>query len=105
MQNKNTSLLHLAAHGGHKEVVEFLLAEGSNVNSKSRHGKTPLHSAAMKGHLGVVEILVRNGADLEVILSTFASRKTPLDCAVKAGHKKIVEFLKKRMDSKETRDK
>ena len=34
--------LHCAAYKGHKEIVELLIAEGADVNAKSRLGQTPL---------------------------------------------------------------
>ena len=37
--------LHNAAFGGHKEVVELLIAKGADVNGKDDVGKTPLDTA------------------------------------------------------------
>ena len=40
-----TTPLHNAAFGGHKEVVELLIAKGADVNGKDDVGKTPLDTA------------------------------------------------------------
>ena len=34
--------LHSAAMGGHKEVIELLIASGADVNVKTKRGRTPL---------------------------------------------------------------
>ena len=59
--------LHMAASGGHKDVVEILLAHGADVNAKAppkaRTGGdwTPTHRAASHGHDEVVQLLRRHG--------------------------------------------
>ena len=40
-----TSPLHQAAGGGHKEIVELLIAAGADVNTKGYKGSTPLDDA------------------------------------------------------------
>ena len=37
--------LHFAASGGHKEIVELLIANGADVNAKTGDGRTPLDHA------------------------------------------------------------
>ena len=48
--------LHFSANAGHKEVVEYILTKGVDVNLKTKAGTTPLHYAALIGHLEVVKI-------------------------------------------------
>jgi Ankyrin repeats (many copies) len=49
----------------HYDLVEWLLAQGANVNARSSIGSkhTPLHSAAWEGNLRMAKILVAAGAD------------------------------------------
>ena len=63
--------LHLAATYGtpsianhRKEIVELLIAEGADVNTKDEDGETPLHLAALRGHKEIVELLIAAGADV-----------------------------------------
>jgi hypothetical protein len=59
--------LHIAAFNGHKDVAEFLLANGADVNAKAKNGSTPLHLAAAKGYNGIVELLLANKADVNAL--------------------------------------
>ncbi len=54
---------------GHREIVEWLLARGANVNARSPGGarNTGLHSAAWNGDLAMVRLLVDKGADIAVL--------------------------------------
>ncbi|HYY96787.1 MAG TPA: sigma-70 family RNA polymerase sigma factor [Pyrinomonadaceae bacterium] len=58
--------LALAAHFGHEETVEFLLARGANVNAVSRNelGVTPLHAALYGRRVGAAKLLLARGADV-----------------------------------------
>ena len=59
---QNTAL-HTAAAGGHKEIVEFLIASGANIDAKDRRGRTPLDLAVSKRDDEVVNLVVKH--DLE----------------------------------------
>jgi ankyrin repeat protein len=54
---------HLAAAGGHLEVVRFLLQTGIDPNPHDRWGGTPLHDARVAGHEQLVELLKDSGAE------------------------------------------
>lgn len=65
--------LHLAAHFGYCETVEFLLARGADANAVARHPvrTTPLHGAlfgkAIFGHCSeLIKILLARGADVNI---------------------------------------
>jgi len=82
--------LHLAAHEGHKEAAELLLACGAEVNATDNDGATPLHLAAYKGHKDVAELLLANGAGIN---ARDSNGQTPLHLAAFRGHKDVTELL------------
>src|SRR5579859_3956494 len=46
---ENLTPLHLAALHGHKDVAEFLINQGAEVNAETTSQVTPLHMAAQIG--------------------------------------------------------
>jgi len=46
----------------HKDVAEFLLVKGANLNAREEKGKTPLEVAKEEGHKEIVELLRKHGA-------------------------------------------
>ena len=54
--------LHEAVIGGHKDVVELLIANGAEVNAKDRMGKTPLWYLDEHGEKEIADLLRRHGA-------------------------------------------
>ncbi|HIO21500.1 MAG TPA: ankyrin repeat domain-containing protein [Nitrospirales bacterium] len=54
--------LHQAVFFGHREIVEFLIAEGADVNAKNIAGSTPLYLAKGKRHNAIGDLLERHGA-------------------------------------------
>lgn len=93
-----SSLLHLAAHGGHLPLVELLLERGADVNYREKGDRTyAMHWAAAAGHLEVVRRLADSGGDvvgrgddhaLEVI-----GWATCWDGCDDAAHRAIADFL------------
>jgi len=79
----------------HLEVVEFLIDNDADVNTKCIHDRTPLQSAVQKGHLEVVKVLLANGAD---VLAD-SKGNTALSMARSRGHTEIVELLTKALQS------
>ena len=49
--------LHWAAHKGHKEMLEVLLARGAMAGQKDKHGNVPKALAEKKGHKEIVAML------------------------------------------------
>lgn len=58
--------LALAAHFGHIETLELLIARGGNLNAVSRHAMhvTPLHAALFGRRVEAAKMLVAAGADV-----------------------------------------
>jgi len=55
--------LHYAADFGHSLVVDFLIAQGAEINAKDKHDITPLLAAIFEGHIEVVRLLLDKGAE------------------------------------------
>jgi len=62
----NMSGLHYAIQTGRRDVVEFLLGEGFDVNAKDAKGSTPLFWAVQHNHQQMAEILIKAGTCLEI---------------------------------------
>lgn len=59
--------LHWAAHGGHMDCLQVLLASPNcQVNVQNKLGDTALHSAAWKGHAEAIKMLLEKGARANV---------------------------------------
>jgi RNA polymerase sigma factor (sigma-70 family) len=58
--------LALAAHFGHIETLEFLVARGANLNAVSKHimNVTPLHAALFGRRVEAAKVLIEAGADV-----------------------------------------
>ena len=54
--------LHQAVYGGHKKVVELLLANHANVNAMDRNGTIPLQIAMDATNAPITALLRQYGA-------------------------------------------
>jgi ankyrin repeat protein len=82
--------LGLAAAYGHRNVAEFLLDRGANLDTKDFLGHAPLHMAAEYGSDGVAKLLLDRGADIDARDVVGA---TPLMWAALNGHKSVAALL------------
>ncbi|KAG8199940.1 hypothetical protein JTE90_006187 [Oedothorax gibbosus] len=57
------TLLHAALFGGNKEIIEFLVLAGLDINEKDIYGRTPLHHAAYLYEFDILQVLADLGAD------------------------------------------
>ncbi len=62
--SRNGTPLHVAILADRQEVVEFLIANGADVNAVSSTFGMPLHVAALKGSAIITSLLIANGADV-----------------------------------------
>jgi transient receptor potential cation channel subfamily A protein 1 len=58
--------LHCAAMFDHPEIVEFLVAEGADINPMDKEKRSPLLLAALRGGWRTVHALIRLGADINI---------------------------------------
>ncbi|GFV15639.1 ankyrin-3 [Trichonephila clavipes] len=57
--------LHQAVNDGCKEMVEFLLENGADINAKTEaSGETPLYIAVKKRNIEIIELLIEKGANV-----------------------------------------
>lgn len=56
-----------------KEVVEFLISKGADINAKNREGATPLDKAAAAGNREMFLLLLKHGAEVNRDLLHYAA--------------------------------
>jgi ankyrin repeat protein len=85
------TLLHYASYAGIKEVVEYLMEKGAEVNTEARIGAwTPFFLSSLKGHREIAEWLIENGAKTDIQDN---KSRSPLHVAVMRGHEEFIDFL------------
>ena len=82
-QSRFPGVLHMAAQGGHAEVVQYLLDLGLNIDTPwLLNGHTPLLEATFNARVAVVSMLLKAGADTGAVTlrgltaSDFAARES-----------------------------
>jgi len=86
----DTGLMRAAREGRRDLVQEWLNTERTEVNAKSRGGKTALMCASYFGHREVVEALVAKGADVN---AKDNNGNDALQVATLRGHREVVDVL------------
>ena len=64
--NRKVSALHYAAGAGHKDFVEWLLAEGADLHAKQTIKRDALWEAAFWGRADIVKLFLSLGANVHV---------------------------------------
>ena len=98
--NSGNALNHATANrmprahliGGHKGIVELLIAAGADVNVKNQRGWTPLYDAAIWDRKDIAKLLFDAGADVN---AKDNDGKTPLDAAKEENKNEIADLLRK----------
>jgi len=86
----NWTLLHRAAQNGHKDIVDFLISKGADLEARTALGETPLYAAIYQQKEVTVKQLIEKGAD---VLAVRNDGETMLHIAAAIGNESIVELL------------
>src|SRR5262249_46641761 len=73
-----------------RDMVEFLIAHGADVNKAAQGDGNPLIMASMHGHLNIVELLVERGADVNGVV---VDDETPLINAARSNRLDVARYL------------
>ncbi len=82
-----TDLLLTAAMNGHLKMVEFILAEGADVNSTNSSGVTALMLASMNNRMDVVDYLISKGSNVN------AETKAKANALIYAGMNQNINLV------------
>lgn len=88
--------LMLAAHAGHRQLVETLVAHRANLNVTAKYGLTALMLSIMAGQEDIARLLAKAGADLS-LRGTGApgfANQTAADLAAARGLRELAVELK-----------
>lgn len=83
--------LHLAIHGGLRDMVRLIVEAGADINAKTREGKTPLYLAVARADADMATFLLQHGAQVWQLVQG----QTALQVAQAAGYTDIVAELNK----------
>lgn len=82
--------LHYAVFNGHRELAQYLINRGANVNARAPNLATSLMLAAREGQEALAEDLVKAGADPSL---TNDLGETPLAWAMRHGNASIAKLV------------
>ncbi|CAJ0593426.1 unnamed protein product [Cylicocyclus nassatus] len=94
LDKSGSTALYWACHGGHVEIVKYLLElPGITVSSQNKIGDTALHAASWKGHTECVKLMLEHGANTWV---RNRDQKLPIDVARDAEVAGLIEQVMRR---------
>lgn len=74
------SALHLAAHRGDVSIINILIQNGAELNSRNEEGKTPVLFASIANNTLAVKTLQRAGADMSGCDTKEDVTSSPITC-------------------------
>jgi len=87
--NYDTAIITASIYG--RDILEYLIKKGANINYQNSKGETALMNAARKGWIDNVKVLMKYGTDKEL---KDKEGHTALYFAKQYKHKEIIEFIK-----------
>lgn len=89
------TLIEIAASEGKKDIVDYLIEKGSDVNLGGGLEESPLVEASLRGYSEIVDLLLSKGAKMDV--SSFEAN--PLFAAISNGQSEIaIKLINKGID-------
>jgi hypothetical protein len=85
--------MHVAALGGHADMLSLLLEHGADLDGLDMYGKTPLYRASANGNVEAAQILLDRGADIN---ARDDASWTPLFSAAINGRFEFAQMLLER---------
>ncbi|XP_065062546.1 serine/threonine-protein phosphatase 6 regulatory ankyrin repeat subunit A-like isoform X2 [Rhopilema esculentum] len=91
-RNKRTyeTPMHLAASGGHYDLMQFLFSKGGSVEDEDKEGMTPLHLCAKYGHRNLIESLK---GKVPLSMSSAKNGLTAIHVGAEYGQAEVVQDL------------
>ncbi|KAI4454805.1 ankyrin repeat-containing [Holotrichia oblita] len=83
--------LRLAALEGHYDVVQILLSNGADINSKDADGRSTLYVLSLDNRLAMAKYFLQQGSDVET--RDLEQGRTPLHVSAWQGHTEMVSLL------------
>lgn len=74
-----------------RDVIDFLVKQGAELDLPDEQGNTPLHIAILNGHRVNAKYLVKKGADIDL---ADRSGRTPLEMAIERNEVDIERMLR-----------
>jgi ankyrin repeat protein len=82
--------LLIAAYSGHKDIAEFLIKKGADLNLADQFGASPIHMSVLGSKIEITKLLVSKGADIN---KRTKIGKVPIQLAFEIGNAAVVDLF------------